>query len=928
MMVGVSTHDSTTTGGLVDSVHPTLPRWVRDSGQRRLEPPTHVGRYRVGRKLGQGGGGTVYAGHDDELGREVAIKFVPCGAGSLVAARVLREARALARLSHPGIVHIYDYTRLDDTLTIVMELVTGQTLGEWLETSRPWSQQLALFMEIGRGLAAAHAAGVVHRDFKPSNVIVGADERPRILDFGLAQLSHEREQGTAQSPDDGDELVTRDGAIMGTPKFMSPEQWAGHDVDARTDQFSFCLCLFGAVYGAPPFATEELMVATATTPLTIVEPPRHGRIPRAVMRVLRRGLQVDPQQRWPSMDVLVDALHTAQHGRRRVAMTGLVVVAVASGVGFGVQREPADSRCQDAAQAAPRWNDDERSRVRAALRATERGHVEDLFSFADRRLDAYARAWAESAERLCLARTRNELTAAVHDSRRVCLQSHRRRFEQTVAVLRQVDATTLPGVTDVVRSLPRLGECDVPVLGSSLTDEQREAVQRADVLRTAARLDESEALLRPLSELGSPQVQRVQALIFEDRGEFKAAADALRQAYQAAESQGLDEQVAAIAVDLVRVLGYRMSRYEEAASFSLTAAAKVERVAPDYDGMRAELAATQGRLSLGRGELKEALGFLDEAVSIRQTLPGEELGLAADLNMRGQAQSMLGDQAGAEASLQRALQLRIAALGATHPLVGSNLLNLSHIADERDEIETARGYLESACDVLENSVGPHSAKTAGAYAALAGVLDQAGERAQAESYWRKALAAYDRQGDDKRAGSVRTSVALRLIARKQFEDAQRVATAAVDQLRRSVGEDHPAFARAEIALSNALREQGRFADALGWATHAAAVRSRVDGTNSEPAVRMREHQAFLLRELGRHDEVIALLGPYLESIPDERWAGFMGGSVENYVVSLAAVGRDKDALALAQRAAAGVKADDSPVVAKQLAALAEFHATR
>jgi len=209
-----------------------------EAGERRLL----LGRFALVRQIGQGGMGVVYTALDELLGRAVAIKMIRADrAGAVAVARILREAQALARLSHPNVVQLHDVRTADGQIFLAMEYVPGRTLRAWLEQRPGRAEILARFAEAGRGLAAAHAAGLVHRDFKPDNVLVGDDGRVRVVDFGLVAADEPaRATLVDAAPDPGaSDTLTRAGAVVGTPAYMAPEQLRGEAADARSDQFAF-----------------------------------------------------------------------------------------------------------------------------------------------------------------------------------------------------------------------------------------------------------------------------------------------------------------------------------------------------------------------------------------------------------------------------------------------------------------------------------------------------------------------------------------------------------------------------------------------------------------------------------------------------------------------------------------------------------------
>ncbi len=303
-----------------------------------------LGRYLVLGRLGGGGMGVVYAAHDPELDRKVAIKLVrhDAFASSEGRARLLREAQALARLQHPNVIAIHDVGTFGEQVFIAMEHVAGQTLTAWLGSGRPWREIVATFTLAGRGLEAAHRAGLVHRDFKPDNVLLDAEGRVRVLDFGLARSAQDSESPPIDpaAPTGAAAPVaalTETGAILGTPAYMSPEQHLGQPTDARTDQFSFCVALFEALYGLRPFAGETVAtLALEVTTGRVQSPPRGAKVPAFVHAALLRGLRSRPDERFASMGELLAAL--ARDPRRRVlgrlALLGAACAALAAGAGY------------------------------------------------------------------------------------------------------------------------------------------------------------------------------------------------------------------------------------------------------------------------------------------------------------------------------------------------------------------------------------------------------------------------------------------------------------------------------------------------------------------------------------------------------------------------------------------------------------------
>lgn len=272
-----------------------------------------IGRYRLSRRLGSGAMGVVFAAIDPELRREVAVKLLRTEDANETdrATRLLREARAMAKLSHPNVVNVFDAGLDDGRVYVVMELVSGRSLASWLESPRPLDQILAVFLQAGRGLQAAHEAGLVHRDFKPENVLVGDDGRPRVLDFGVARPT----EGMSQSEIDGlasplealGTTITSSGMLVGTPAYMAPEQVLGGRADPRTDQFAFCVCLYEALLGVRPFEADNFPELRRRLLETEPEFPP-DRMSPALHELLRRGLARKREGRHPDMARLLERL--------------------------------------------------------------------------------------------------------------------------------------------------------------------------------------------------------------------------------------------------------------------------------------------------------------------------------------------------------------------------------------------------------------------------------------------------------------------------------------------------------------------------------------------------------------------------------------------------------------------------------------------
>jgi WD40 repeat protein/predicted Ser/Thr protein kinase len=294
--------------------------------------PIKIGRFTIVRELGAGGMGVVYVAYDEQLDRRVAVKLLRGASPSSDASlRLGREAQAMARLQHPHVVTVHEVGTFEGQVFVAMEFVDGQDLRGWLRSeSRTWRAIIDVFRQAGEGLAAAHDGGIVHRDFKPDNVLVGKDGRVRVADFGLAhafdapmEATRDPELTSSQSGRRLHVSLTRTGAIMGTPAYMPPEQFAGQRTDARSDQFSFCVALWEGLYGRRPFAGQNLAALSLAISEGRIDPPRaDSDVPAWINAILTRGLSPKPDDRWPSMRELLDAIGRDPSARRRRLVLG------------------------------------------------------------------------------------------------------------------------------------------------------------------------------------------------------------------------------------------------------------------------------------------------------------------------------------------------------------------------------------------------------------------------------------------------------------------------------------------------------------------------------------------------------------------------------------------------------------------------------
>ncbi|MGE0548110.1 MAG: protein kinase [Kofleriaceae bacterium] len=428
-----------------------------------------LGRYVILDVLGRGGMGTVYAAYDPELDRKIAVKLLRSDLTPDEAAttRLIREAQALARLSHPSVVAIYDVGRVEDVVYLVMEYVEGGTLADWLTETRSLDDIVRAFALAGHGLAAAHAAGLIHRDVKPSNILVSADGRVLVTDFGLARTEHAAPESPAdrssQTPDQPTSLpiaLTGSRTVIGTPAYMAPEQYRhGAVIDARADQFAFCVALFEAVHGRRPFLATSFDELRAKVLTGSIDAGLTSDAPRWLDRLLVRGLAPSPDARFADMDELLARLMPDRRRlyRRLAGAAAITAIAAAAPLVIASRNDPAvlPVACTHVAdKAAEIWNPDTSQVVRHAFLATGAPLAESTAAAVTRALETFADNWAIVRTEACEAtHLRGEQSAERLDRQLACLDRTARDARALVGVLATADRDVVSHAVEAVRQL-------------------------------------------------------------------------------------------------------------------------------------------------------------------------------------------------------------------------------------------------------------------------------------------------------------------------------------------------------------------------------------------------------------------------------------------------------------------------------------------
>jgi tetratricopeptide (TPR) repeat protein len=786
-----------------------------------------VGRYIVLETLGRGGMGAVYAAYDPQLDRKIALKVLRDGVGEDAASRerLQREGQALARLRHRNVVTIHDVGTHARGLWIAMELIDGRTWRTWIdEQRREWREVARHALDIARGLAAAHEAGLVHRDVKPDNVMVARDGRVVVTDFGLVLPT----DATAQP------RLTQSGSVAGTPAFMAPEQILGQGVGPASDQFSFAVLLWQALYGVRPFGgTTLLEVVEGTLEGHLVEPPAGREVPVGLRRILARALSRAIEDRHPSMLALVLAIER-ELGRRRRRPLGIAAVAalvvggtVAGRVAIAAHRER--EACRASAEAiADVWNEATAEDLGARVVATGVSHAAASWDLAVPRVDAWVGSWREARLVLCDGGGPSERRAAAF----ACLDDRRAELVSLVDMITRTDAVVVHRLNAVVAALSPISDCEDEAELSrayasddrdrlAQTAELRAEIRRARGLVSGGRVDaaraEASQLRGRIDAAGNPRLRaemlRLESSIDRTAGAFDAATTSARAAFSSAIEAGIDDLAADAAIDLVLLVGYHQGRPDEGSLWGAVAGALVER--------------------------------LGEAAALRGADLDNHLGLVAIQRSPATAREHFG----------RATEIRGEALGTAHPAYAAALDNLAGAERALGRHEQALALRQRALGIFESVYGPQHPHTALSLAHTGETLKLLGRDAEALAALERALELLRAAFGDEHEQVAKTLIWLADATSGRDRDAAAAhLVRAVAILRATLGEDHPNVAVALNNLGNLQRSMGALDEARASHLGALQIRERIFGHEHPLIGSSLANLAEVERAAGNRDE--------------------------------------------------------------------------
>ncbi len=838
-------------------------------GRRRKR--VAIGRYRMREELGRGGFGAVYAARDPELGRDVAVKLVLPRKGQKDPkweARLVREAQTLAQVEHPNVVTVYDVGVDTDSggVYVVMELLDGVSARKWTKGKggpKPAREHVVdAYIGAARGLGAAHAMGIVHRDFKPDNVMITGAGEAKVIDFGLArdvgELDSTRisDAPSVSSSGSGSHQLTSMGTVMGTPPYMAPEQHALGEIGPAADQYAFCVSLFEALYGVRPFVGDDIeALYAAKLALKVAVPAKGHGVSRALHRVALKGLAPKPEARWPSMDALAEALAAAAQPRRRALTLGAVGVGVVALAVVAAQRGGVDDDpCASAASKVEEvWSPARAEALQAHVLGEVQGPDATVWTAAQGRLDTRFRAWRASMDQACVA----------GDERRIeCLEQWIGAANVVVTVLEE--QSVVPGATmGVVDTLPQLEQCGLQSIAAADDVPLRDGFTRA---RALARAGSGEDALRLADDLIDESRQTDDAglmaqamlsagLVYAERERLEDARQVLIESNELASSVGLDAVAAEAAIVLVRVCG-AMGRFDDAHQWVAVAEARMSRLGnPPY--LRILLLGSRAFELVYEGDYETAYTISLELVDL---LDGDEFRFERARAMANVALNAfeLGRMHEARAVAAEARSIMVSVLGENHAAVGRMFADEGRYAAAAGEVEKGVADMQRAVELLEAAGGPNDPYALNTKRTLAHYLSRLGRHDESltmlEQTYESTVALYG--AVHVRTATTGFALADQYLMADRPDAAEPIVRDAILSLTELYGADSPRLAVGAELLGRTLAQQGKAAEARDVVTRALAGLTDATPGERESTVNLSMVLAGLDQEAGRFDDAV------------------------------------------------------------------------
>lgn len=867
---------------------------------------TQIGRFVILDRLGSGAMGVVYSAYDPDLDRKIALKLITRGGdepGSALRTRLLREAQALARLAHPNVVTIHEVHSQDSQAWIAMEYVAGWTLSAWARNEcNSWPELLRVLTDVARGVAAAHAAGVVHRDLKPQNVMIDMEGRVRVMDFGLAHgrtistpsTQVETENSARPESDTSQNVLsarlTQTGATPGTPAYMAPEQWRGQDAGNASDQFAWSVLAWELLYGERPFAGETIEELANNVICGRRRTPPHGRrnsdraapdsrrIPGWLRRTVERGLAVDPTQRWPSMAVLVAMLERGQT-RARIKTAVLVLTAVAV-LGAGVvgyqtwQEARLTAQCTMEGRIEDSWNRDTRLALQNGILATGAAHATMAASRVASYVDAQAEAWTKTRTRVCLnARVHKVWSEDMLDRAVWCLDERRMELEALIAEFSSPSTSTVQIAVEAAASLSRLEPCQDYHRLKMLPElpQQREGVRR--VLRTLSRvgalrlagkytegLEEVDSALVRADELDWPPLMAAalsrRGDILERSGSYPEAEAAFKTAYFQAATVGAFEIAADAAGGISWTVGQQQARHEEGFLWSRHEEVMLSILGMGHDNFRRGwLLSNRASIHESAAEYEDAKELYQQACPLfEQSLGFEHPAVATCFHNLAFVHFSVGEYREAIALYERSLAINEITLGLHHPDASANLNNLAQVHMTAGEYSTAVSLYERALAINEEALGSDHPDIGKVLGNLALVHMATGNYSEAQPLFERALVIAENalSPDHTQIATAVNNLGMLHDAIGEYVQAEAYFERALTSAENALGSTHPQTATYLNNLAGARYSMGAFGSAKELYERALSISVGVLGSDHSNTAMFRHNLANVYFATGEY----------------------------------------------------------------------------
>ncbi|HUQ07277.1 MAG TPA: serine/threonine-protein kinase [Kofleriaceae bacterium] len=696
-------------------------------------PGATIGRYLIKEVVGAGGSGLVLAALDTELGRKVAIKVLSREQeeGRI---RLMREAQAMARLSHPNVVTVHEVIRVGDREGIVMELVDGVDLATWRKDTTPtWREVVAVYIQAARGLAAAHRIGLVHRDFKPSNALIDRDGVVRVTDFGLVRAASEHpitgdDDTPPPPPIEGaaweDVSLTRTGVILGTPAYMAPEQHAGGPVDARTDQWALACSLYHALYNQRPFPGHTLSeLATSVLGAKLRDEPRSSKVPRPIRAAIRRALSKEPGERYATMDQLIGALAPPRRGGVAVAAVGVAAVGAVAALSFA-RSDDASTRCRGLeAPFTAIWNAGRAAELEARFTSVGSDAGAATADTVVAGLDKRGKQWVEARIQTCAQGQQGVISSELLDRRVRCLDGRLVEMETIISAWLTIERDSIGGAPDVVDRMHAIADCEDPsqtiplptdpALRAEITRGERVLAQ-AWALAEVGFFDRSRPLAAEAVAIGDRAawapfqaralMQLSKALSHEDKGTEALAL--IDRAATAAARAGDDLNFAETLISRFWVVAVDLGRPDDALAGQQYIELALER-AKNPPRQRAHWLHHLAAAYYYKHRYDDALAAERASQAIlKELFPPGHVELRDGDNSIAVFQSARGEYDEAQRLLEATLAHDLRTRGPDHPVVASDLLNLGDIDQARGDLVAALARFERGAAILAKAGQP------------------------------------------------------------------------------------------------------------------------------------------------------------------------------------------------------------------------------